>query len=146
VILDTNAISALIEDDEALHARIASENTLFLPVIAIGELRFGLLGSRLRESLSEKLAALVRNATVLNVTDATTPHYADLRQALKGAGTPIPANDLWIAALARQSADGLDLLPLTGIARATIGALRLNRPALRNLRRALQAVGAHPPE
>ena len=45
----------------------------------------------------------------------------------------------------RWSADGLDLLPLTGIARVTITVLRLNRPALRNLRRALQAVGAHPP-
>ncbi len=104
MILDTNAISALLEDDEALHARIAGENTLFVPVIAIGEFRFGLLASCLRESLSEKLAALIRNSAVLDVTDATTPHYADLRQALKVAGTPIPANDLWIAALARQHA------------------------------------------
>ena len=104
MILGTNAISALLEDDEGLHARIAGENTLFLPVIAIGEFRFGLLASRLRESLSEKLAVLIRNTVQLDVTDATTPHYADLRQALKLAGTPIPANDLWIAALARQHA------------------------------------------
>ena len=102
MILGTNAISALLEDDEGLHARIAGENTLFLPVIAIGEFRFGLLASRLRESLSEKLAVLIRNTVQLDVTDATTPHYADLRQALKLAGMPIPANDLWIAALARQ--------------------------------------------
>ena len=104
MILDTNAISALLEDDEALHARIAAERTLYLPVIAIGEFRFGLLGSRLREPLAEKLAALVHDCVVLDVTETTTPHYAELRHALKVAGTPIPANDLWIASLARQHA------------------------------------------
>lgn len=104
MILDTNAISALLEDDEGLHARIAAEPALYLPVIAIGEFRFGLLGSRLRETLEEKLAALIRRGVVLDVTEATTRHYAELRQALKLAGTPIPANDLWIAALARQHA------------------------------------------
>ncbi len=104
MILDTNAISALLEDDEALHECIAGETTLYLPVIAIGEFRFGLLGSRLREVLSEKLDELIRNSMVLDVTDATTPHYAELRQELKAAGTPIPVNDLWIAALAHQYA------------------------------------------
>lgn len=104
MILDTNAISALLEDDEALHARIAAERTLYLPVIAIGEFRFGLLGSRLRELLAEKLAALIRQSVIFDVTEATTQHYAELRQALKVAGTPIPANDLWIAASARQHA------------------------------------------
>ena len=104
MILDKNAISALLEDDEALHARIAAEPALYLPVIAIGEFRFGLLGSRLRGPLSEKLATLIRNSAVLDVTEATTQHYAELRQALKVAGTPIPANGLWIAASARQHA------------------------------------------
>jgi len=73
-------------------------------VIALGEFRFGLLGSRLRETLSEKLTALIRSSVILDVTDATTSKYAELRQALKIARTPIPANDLWIAALARQHA------------------------------------------
>ena len=104
MILDTNAISALLEDDEAVHARIAAERTLYLPVIAIGEFRFGLLGSRLRERLTEKLTALIRVCVVFEVNEAATSHYAELRHALKVAGTPIPANDLWIAALARQHA------------------------------------------
>ena len=74
MILDTNAISALLEDDEAIHARIAAERTLYLPVIAIGEFRFGLLGSRLRERLTDKLAALIRDCVVFDVTEATTSH------------------------------------------------------------------------
>ena len=56
-----------------------------------------------------------------------------------------PRRDEWEAHF-RWSADGFDLLPLTAIARVTVAALRLNRPGLRNLRRALQAIGVHPPE
>lgn len=58
----------------------------------------------MREPLADKLAALIRDCVVFDVTEATTQHYAELRHALKVAGTPVPANDLWIAALARQHA------------------------------------------
>lgn len=101
MILDTNAISALLEDDEGLHARIAAEPALYLPVIAIVEFRFGLLGSRLRETLEEKLAALIRRGVVLDVTEATTRHYAELRQALKPPARQSPqttyGSPLWLA-------------------------------------------------
>ena len=56
-----------------------------------------------------------------------------------------PRNDTWEVHF-RWSADGLEVLPLTGIGRVTVATLRLNRPALRNLRRALKAIGVHPPE
>jgi predicted nucleic acid-binding protein len=39
---------------------------------------------------------------VLNVDEETAGHYAEVREELKSKGHPIPANDLWIAALARQ--------------------------------------------
>lgn len=56
-----------------------------------------------------------------------------------------PRNDMWEVHF-RWSADGLEVLPLTRIGRVTVATLRLNRPALRNLRRALKAIGVHPPE
>jgi tRNA(fMet)-specific endonuclease VapC len=52
----------------------------------------------------EVLDRLVRAARVLEVTDATSRHYAAIRHDLRVAGTPIPVNDTWIAALARQHA------------------------------------------
>ncbi len=39
---------------------------------------------------------------MLDVNDRTALCYADIRVELKKAGSPIPANDVWIAALARQ--------------------------------------------
>jgi len=41
---------------------------------------------------------------VLEVSDATSASYAEVRLELRRAGTPIPTNDIWIAALCRQHA------------------------------------------
>ncbi len=65
-------------------------------------------GSRLRAELKAKLGRLERLADVLSVDAETARHYAAIRRELKDAGTPIPENDLWIAALVRQH--GLPLL------------------------------------
>jgi predicted nucleic acid-binding protein len=39
---------------------------------------------------------------VLEIVESTTVHYATVRSLLKAQGTPIPANDCWIAALAKE--------------------------------------------
>ena len=74
----------------------------YLPVIIVGEYRFGLLSSRDRERRLAWLTELMRQWEVLEISKDTTVHYAELRQRLKEAATPIPSNDTWIAALARQ--------------------------------------------
>jgi predicted nucleic acid-binding protein len=48
------------------------------------------------------LEELVAATRVLSVDEQTSSHYAQVRSELKKAGKPIPSNDLWIAALARQ--------------------------------------------
>jgi tRNA(fMet)-specific endonuclease VapC len=47
------------------------------------------------------------------VDETTAERYAEIREELRRKGRPIPANDLWIAALARQHA--LPLLAVTSI-------------------------------
>ncbi len=79
-----------------------------MPSIVLGEYRFGLSGSRLRAELEAKFGRLERFADVLCVDAETARRYAAIRRELKDAGTPIPENDLWIAALVRQH--GLPLL------------------------------------
>ena len=108
MILDTNAISAFFEDVPAVCLAVGGSEVLAVPSIVLGEYRFGLSGSRLRAELEAKLGRLERLADVLCVDAETARHYAAIRRELKGAGTPIPDNDLWIAALVRQH--GLPLL------------------------------------
>ncbi len=102
MILDTNALSALFEGDENLAAILAGQERLHLPVIVIGEYRYGLLRSRHRKSLGQLLDLLVGNSTVLPVDAGTAASYAEIRDELRRKGTPISENDIWIAALARQ--------------------------------------------
>ena len=104
MILDTNAISALFLGDPALEAVLAGAGRHHLPSIVIGEYRYGLARSRHRGRLGEILDALIAESVVLVVDVATTRHYAWVRNELRRLGTPIPENDVWIAALARQHA------------------------------------------
>ena len=108
MILDTNAISAFFEDVPAVCLAVGGSEVLAVPSIVLGEYRFGLSGSRLRAELEAKLGRLERLSDVLCVDAETARHYAAIRRELKDAGTPIPDNDLWIAALVRQH--GLPLL------------------------------------
>ena len=102
MILDTNAVSALLGGDEALGRLLEPAQRHHLPVIVIGEYRYGLIRSRQRPTLQMFLETLVRESLVLRVDEATTAHYADVRDQLRAKGRPIPENDVWIAALARQ--------------------------------------------
>lgn len=102
MILDTNAVSDLFSDEPRLVSLLSGVHPVHLPVVAIGEYRFGLRRSRSRNALSRQLETLVSESIVLPVDLDTTEHYAEIRHELKQQGTPIPVNDLWIAALARQ--------------------------------------------
>ena len=102
MILDTNAVSAFAEGNPSIREQIAAGSGPYLPVIVIGEYRFGLLGARDRERRLAWLEQLTRHWTVLEVSLDTATRYAEIRQSLKARATPIPSNDVWIAALARQ--------------------------------------------
>ena len=102
VILDTNAVSALLSGDTDLAHVLEPSERHHLPVIVIGECRYGLARSRYRETLNVFLETLIRESLVLRVDEATTVHYAAIRNELREKGHPIPENDVWIAALARQ--------------------------------------------
>lgn len=102
MILDTNAVSALLSGDAALARLLEPTERHHLPVIVIGEYRYGLLRSRHRQTLQAFLETLIRESLVLRLDGATTTHYAAVRNELREAGRPIPENDVWIAGLARQ--------------------------------------------
>lgn len=102
MILDTNAVSALFSGDRSLAEVLEEEERHHLPVIVIGEYRYGLARSRDRGRLGRLLDLLIHQSTVLTVDLETTNHYAALRDELRQRGRPIPENDVWVAALARQ--------------------------------------------
>jgi tRNA(fMet)-specific endonuclease VapC len=102
MILDTNALSAFFDGDARLLAVLTTSARISLPIIALGEYRFGLLASRMRKTIEPALDALQAISDVLVIDTDTVRPYAKLRDQLKRAGTPIPSNDVWIAAIAVQ--------------------------------------------
>ena len=104
MILDTNALSAIAEGEPDASAEFFKARQAALPVIVLGEFRFGIAQSRHRRKYERWLEDLISVCNVLAVDGETAIHYAALRGELKQAGTPIPSNDAWIAALARQHA------------------------------------------
>ena len=109
MILDTNAVSDFADANQRLlNCLQQSAADIHLPVIVLGEYRYGVKSSRLRAARESWLDELEGSAIVLTVTSETSRVYADIRHELRVAGQPIPENDPWIAALARQH--GLPIL------------------------------------
>ena len=102
MILDTNALSAAADEDPALVRTLTQANQLVLPVVVLGEYRYGIAQSRHRVRYARWLDDLVADSRVLDVTEATAHHYAAINVRLRRLGKPIPTNDVWIAALCRQ--------------------------------------------
>ena len=102
MILDTNALSAWAEGDPAVEASLRSASQLVVPSIVLGEYYFGIRQSPHRHRYEDWLRRYLPLAEIATVIQATADAYADIRLELKRRGNPIPPNDVWIAALARQ--------------------------------------------
>ena len=79
-----------------------------MSMITYGELLFGAEKSQHQKAAEERLKRFVELVPVLSLPDDSSHHYARIRSKLERVGTPIGANDLWIAAHALAS--GLTLV------------------------------------
>ena len=104
MILDTNGLSAMADGDTSLEPLLQQAAEIAVPVIVLGEYRYGIRQSRHRARYERWLAEVLASCRVLVVDEGTAGHYAEVRDELKRSRRPIPGNDLWIAALTRQHA------------------------------------------
>lgn len=102
MILDTNALTAIADGDSGATRIFLRATELELPVIVLGEYRFGIAQSRHHREYERWLEEMLSASRVLEVDEETASRYSAIRVELKRAGTPIPSNDNWIAALCRQ--------------------------------------------
>ena len=100
--MDTNGLSAVAEGESALEPILRKAAQIAIPVIVLGEYRYGISHSRKRKHYERWLAEYLPTFRILDVDERTTLSYSAVRTELRRAGTPIPSNDVWIAALCRQ--------------------------------------------
>ena len=105
VCLDTSAYSQLRRGNAALQECLEQADGILLPVVVVGELHAGFLaGSKVSANL--KLLAEFLEQPGVGVQDVTrevAERYGLLVAQLRQAGTPIPTNDIWIAATALET-------------------------------------------
>jgi tRNA(fMet)-specific endonuclease VapC len=104
LLLDTNRLSdALAETEEVLDVLEAAE-AVYVPVVVLGEIRAGFRQGRRAVDNEKRLSWFLSQEGVaaLAVEPPVSHRYAEIHRALRAKGTPIPTNDLWIAAMAAE--------------------------------------------
>ncbi len=102
--LDTSAYSHFQRGDRQVVELVDQAEWIGVPAVTLGELRAGFrLGARPERNetlLQEFLAHPV--VEVLPIDEEVSRHYAAMVTDLRRAGTPLPTNDIWIAATAAR--------------------------------------------
>lgn len=104
LVLDTNAYSDFQRGGRwQWHVQRADQ--VMLSVVVLAELKFGFLSGALAPSNRVVLQRFLheRRVSVLLMTERTSDVYADFKTQLKRQGTPIPENDIWIAAMCYEA-------------------------------------------
>lgn len=102
LLLDTNAVISVFAQDAALQAQLYDAAEVFISIIVLGELYYGARkSSRVLDNITRIDEFAAKNT--LLVCDATTAQfYGEIKNSLRAKGRPIPENDIWIAATAKQ--------------------------------------------
>jgi len=104
LIVDTSGYSEFLRGDARAIAALAGAQEIHVPLIVLGELLAGFAAGSRTQSNREKLDRFMAShrVSLMRPDERTARMYADVYADLRRAGRPIPTNDLWIAALARQ--------------------------------------------
>jgi tRNA(fMet)-specific endonuclease VapC len=104
VALDTNRYTDFCRGNRDVLDRLETATNILLPFVVLGELRAGFAVGRHGAANEGALRRFLMRAGVrpLFPDDQTTHHYAAVYRQLRNQGTPIPTNDIWIAALVLQ--------------------------------------------
>jgi tRNA(fMet)-specific endonuclease VapC len=101
-LLDTNVVIAFFSGEAAVIDQFDQADEILLPSVVLGELVFGARkSSRAAENLA-RVEDLSQQVVVLDCDRDTARQYGAIKHALRLKGRPIPDNDIWIAAIARQ--------------------------------------------
>ena len=102
VLVDTNVVIAYFRGEKDLHHRFTGVIPVCVPWVVLGELHFGAQRARRRQEQLDCIGDLLAYAEVLFADRETPEVYGQVKADLARIGKPIPENDIWIAAMARQ--------------------------------------------
>jgi tRNA(fMet)-specific endonuclease VapC len=101
-LLDTNIVIALFANDSNVLQQLSAASQVFIPSIVLGELYYGANKSAHSKSNIVHIDNFAMKSAILACDAETARYYGRIKDHLRAKGTPIPENDIWIAALAKQ--------------------------------------------
>ncbi|MBI3246014.1 MAG: type II toxin-antitoxin system VapC family toxin [Deltaproteobacteria bacterium] len=102
VLLDTNMVIALFAKEAVVQQRLAAADEVFVSSIVLGELYYGAQKSSRVDANLARVNTFAAANTILVCDTATAQYYGAVKNHLRATGHPIPENDIWIAATAKQ--------------------------------------------
>ncbi len=102
ILLDSTVVIHHFRQNNTITQKLFACELLYLPSVVLGELYHGAYKSTQSPKNLKLLADFLLFPTVLPVDTATANYYGQIKATLAKAGTLIPENDIWIAALAKE--------------------------------------------
>ena len=109
ILLDTNCYSAYLSGDERVLNVLVEAESVYMSIFVLGELFAGFRGgSKMQQNLNYLKRFLAKKTVkILDATMETSEIFGDLKEKLKKNGSPIPINDVWVAAHALETSSVL---------------------------------------
>lgn len=101
-LFDANVIIDVFRGKMSTIEKVKDINLVYIPAIVLGELYYDANKSNQTDKRKIEIEELEKNVTVLNVSQTTAHIYGEIKNILRGLGKPIPENDIWIAAIAKE--------------------------------------------
>jgi len=104
VLLDTSGYSAFLKGNSRIKSLLQQVDEIYLNTIILGELLAGFTAGSHEKKNRDILRELLSSprVSVAHLDEETAERYANIYCYLRAQGTPVPVNDLWIAATAMQ--------------------------------------------
>jgi len=105
ICIDTNIYSAFKKGNPNISELLETANEIYVPAIVMGELYAGFqLGTKLRDNTKDLKEFIEQPGIyIIDINYSIAERYGALIKILKDNGTPIPTNDIWIAATALEN-------------------------------------------
>lgn len=100
LVLDTNIAIGFLKGHRTIVENLKQADKVYLPVIVVGELLYGAKKSSQPARNLKRFRSFINDCTLIAIDEEISEHYSNIKLELSKKGTPIPENDIWIAATA----------------------------------------------
>jgi tRNA(fMet)-specific endonuclease VapC len=101
-LLDTNIVIGIFANDASVKDSLEKAEEVFVPIIVLGELYYGAQKLSRTKTNIARINEFAETNSVLTCNTETSRQYGEIKNSLRLKGQPIPENDIWIAAIAKQ--------------------------------------------